>query len=99
MSIRPIHSLDDVRAIEAHPFEAYLPYTSVMHALETQAAKHPERIALKYIQSADLDEPARQWTYPQFVAQVRRAARLFAGFGRDRRTKRQISSQDFLGNA
>ena len=41
MSIRPIHSLDDVRAIEAHPFEAYLPYTSVMHALETQAAKHP----------------------------------------------------------
>ena len=55
MSIRPIHSPDDVRAIEAHPFEAYLPYTSVMHALETQEAKHPDSIALKYIQSADLD--------------------------------------------
>ena len=47
MSIRPIHSLDDVRAIEAHPFEAYLRYTSVMHALETQDAKHPDGIALK----------------------------------------------------
>ena len=64
MSIRPIHSPDDVRAIEAHPFEAYLRYTSVMHALETQQAKHPDGIALKYIQSADLDEPAQQWTYP-----------------------------------
>ena len=41
MSIRPIHSPDDVRGIEAHPFEAYLRYTSVMHALETQEAKHP----------------------------------------------------------
>ena len=47
-----------------------------MHALETQEAKHPDGIALKYIQSADLDEPAQQWTYPQFLAQVRRAARL-----------------------
>ena len=83
MSIRPIHSLDDVRAIEAHPFEAYLPYTSVMHALETQAAKHPERIALKYMQSADLDEPAQHWTYPQFVALIRRAARLFQSLSGD----------------
>lgn len=83
MSIRPIHSPDDVRAIEAHPFEAYLPYTSVMHALETQAAKHPDGIALKYIQSADLDEPAQQWTYPQFVALIRRAARLFQSLSGD----------------
>ena len=83
MSIRPIHSPDDVRAIEAHPFEAYLPYTSVMHALETQEAKHPDGIALKYIQSADLDEPAQQWTYPQFVALIRRAARLFQSLSGD----------------
>ena len=83
MSIRPIHSPDDVRAIEAHPFEAYLPYTSVMHALETQAAKHPDGIALKYIQSADLDEPAQQWTYPQLLAQVRRTARLFQSLSGD----------------
>lgn len=83
MSIRPIHSLDDVRAIKAHPFEAYLCYTSVMHALETQEAKHPDGIALKYIQSADLDEPAQQWTYPQFLAQVRRTARLFQSLSGD----------------
>ena len=77
MSIRPILSTDDVRTIEARPFEEYLPYTSVMHALEAQAAKHPTAIALKYIRSADIEQPAEQWTYPQFVAQVRRAARLF----------------------
>ena len=83
MSIRPIHSPDDGRGIEAHPFEAYLPYTSVMHALDTQAAMHPEGIARKYSQSADLDEPAQQWTYPQFLAQVRRAARLFQSLSGD----------------
>ena len=83
MSIRPIHSPDDVRGIEAHPFEAYLRYTSVMHALETQEAKHPDGIALKYIQRADLDEPAQQWTYPQLLAQVRRTARLFQSLSGD----------------
>lgn len=77
MSIRPILSPDDVRMIEARPFEEYLPYTSVMHALESQAEKHPTGIALKYIRSADVDQPAEQWTYPQFVAQVRCTARLF----------------------
>ena len=54
-----------------------------MHALETQAAKHPERIALKYMRSADLDEPAQHWTYPQFVALIRRAARLFQSLSGD----------------
>ena len=77
MSIRPIHSLDDIRTIESQPFEQYLPYTSVMNALEVQADKHADRIALKYIKSDDLLEPAEQWTYAQFVAQVRRTARLF----------------------
>ncbi|WP_051237514.1 AMP-binding protein [Ottowia thiooxydans] len=77
LSIRPIHCLDDVRAIESRPFEEYLPYTSVMHALEVQAQKHSNRVALQYIKSADLAEPSEAWTYLQFVAQVRRTARLF----------------------
>ncbi len=77
MSIRPIHSLDDILAIESQPFEQYLPYSSVIDALEVQARKHADRIALKYIRSADLNEPADQWTYEQFVAQIRRTARLF----------------------
>ena len=54
-----------------------------MHALETQEAKHPDGIALKYIQRADLDEPAQHWTYPQFVALIRRAARLFQSLSGD----------------
>jgi len=77
VSIRQIFSLDDVRAIESRPFHEYVPYASVMDALEAQAKEHAERIALRYIRSDDLSEPAEQWTYPQFVAQVRRAARLF----------------------
>ncbi|MET4580393.1 acyl-CoA synthetase [Ottowia thiooxydans] len=77
MSIRPIHSLSDVRAIESQSFESYLPFTSVMHALEVQAQRHPTRAALKYVKSSDLAEPAQQWSYPELVAQIRRAARLF----------------------
>lgn len=77
MSIRPIRSLDDIFAIESQPFDKYLPYSSVMDALEVQARRHADRIALKYIKSDDLNEPAAQWTYQQFVAQIRRTARLF----------------------
>ncbi|MGB3067931.1 MAG: AMP-binding protein [Ottowia sp.] len=77
MSIRPIQSVSDVTDIGSRPFEEYLPYRSVAHALQAQAERHPQRVALKYIRSADLAEPAEQWTYPQFAAQVRRAARLF----------------------
>ncbi len=77
VSLRTIFSLDDVRAIESRPFEEYLPYASVMDALEVQAARHPSATALSYIKSADLAEPSERWSYPQFVAQVRRTARLF----------------------
>jgi len=77
MSIRGISSIDDIRAIESQAFSAWLPYASVLDALESQARRSPDRTALRYIRSANLDEPADSWSYTQFVSQVRRAARLF----------------------
>ena len=77
MTIRAITSAQDLAAIEAQPFEAWMPHHNVLAALEAQAQRHPSNVALSYVQSDDLDEPAIQWTYPQFVAQIRRTARLF----------------------
>ncbi|HET9207650.1 MAG TPA: acyl-CoA synthetase [Burkholderiaceae bacterium] len=68
----------DVAAITAQPYDDFIAAHSVTDALERVAQRHAERHALAYIAAPDLAEPAQVWTYARFIADVRRAANLFA---------------------
>lgn len=74
---RGIHGITDIRAIEALPYEAFMPHQSVFDALESSANCHPDRRALTFIESADPSVASTSWTYSQFIEQVRRAAQVF----------------------
>ena len=77
MTLDLISSREDMRAIEARPYSAFMPFADLFDALEATARRHPDRTALRYLHSADPDEPPATWTYSAFVAGVARAASLF----------------------
>lgn len=77
MRPRSIQGIADIQAIEALPYEAFMPHQSVFDALESSANCHPDRRALTFIESADPQVPSKGWTYSQFIDQVRRAAKVF----------------------
>src|SRR5262245_31566916 len=67
----------DVAAITARPYDQFIAAHSVTEGLEQAAQRHAARNALVYIGAPDLALPAQAWTYPRFIADVRRAANLF----------------------
>ena len=77
MKLHPIHTRDDLLALESRPYRAFMPHTWVFQALQATAARLGQRPALRYIRSANLDEAPQVWTYGELVNQIRRAAGLF----------------------
>ena len=77
MRPRSIQGIADIQAIEALPYEAFMPHQSVFDALQSSADRHPERRALTFIESADPLVASKSWTYSHFIDQVRRAAQVF----------------------
>jgi fatty-acyl-CoA synthase len=78
MPIFPIICRDDIQKIEAKPYADFMPHTSVYDGLNASAEKHGKRKALTFITSADPAQAAENWTYAEFMADIRRAANLFA---------------------
>ncbi|RYY94765.1 MAG: acyl-CoA synthase, partial [Comamonadaceae bacterium] len=70
-------SISDIEAIEAAPYDEYLPQRTVWEALESAAARWPDRRALTYIEAPDLSRAPARWSYGDLRAQVVRAANLF----------------------
>ena len=68
----------DVAAITAKPYDDFIAAHSVIDALERVALRHAERNALAYVAATDLALPAEVWIHARFIADVRRAANLFA---------------------
>jgi fatty-acyl-CoA synthase len=77
MAPEPIVSRESIRAIEAQPYSAFMPFTDVFDALQAGADRHPEQAALVYLRSADPLEAADRWSYRELVDGVARAAALF----------------------
>ena len=78
MQRHSIHSIADIEAIESRPYRDFMPHQHIIEALGDVAARHPERRALSYLPDADLDTPARSWTYRDLLVDIRRAANLFS---------------------
>ena len=77
----PIRNQADIAAIEAIPLsERALPESSYA-ALVDASKRSPDAQALSFFLSADRLDEAHVWTYAELVADVTRAANLFAALG------------------
>ena len=77
----PIRNQSDIAAIEAIPLsERALPESSYA-ALVDASKRSPDAQALSFFLSADRLDEAHVWTYAELVADVTRAANVFAALG------------------
>ena len=77
----PIRNQSDIAAIEAVPLsERALPESSYA-ALVDASKRSPDAQALSFFLSADRLDEAHVWTYAELVADVTRAANVFAALG------------------
>jgi fatty-acyl-CoA synthase len=77
----PIRNQSDIAAIEAIPLsERALPESSYAALIEA-SKRSPDSQALSFFLSADRLDEAHVWTYAELVAEVTRAANLFAALG------------------
>lgn len=77
MNPHRIASVADIRRVECEPYARFMAHASVLSALVDTATRHKDRPALTALDSAAPEVAPRRWTHSQFVAEVRRAARLF----------------------
>ncbi len=76
-----VKNLSDIAAIEAVPLiERGLP-ESTYAALAASAKRAPDRMALTFFLSAERLDETHVWTYAKLIADVTRAANLFASLG------------------
>lgn len=76
-----VKNLSDIAAIEAVPLtERGLP-DSTYAALAASAKRTPDRTALTFFLSAERLDKTHVWTYAELLADVTRAANLFASLG------------------
>ncbi|KQO40160.1 hypothetical protein ASF19_00405 [Acidovorax sp. Leaf84] len=73
---RPIRSLDDVQAIEAQPYESFMPWRGLHEALSASAKSFGDRPAISLLKN-DTYQPDTVWTYAQLLDQVTQAANAF----------------------
>jgi fatty-acyl-CoA synthase len=77
MNIVPIRDLSDIKNIEARPYADFMPHESVYSALQDVATRHPERLAITFIEDATDHSLSHSWTHRQLNEQITRAANLF----------------------
>ncbi|WP_208507999.1 AMP-binding protein [Variovorax paradoxus] len=73
-----IRDAEDLARIEARPYASFMAHDHVYDALYEVATLHSTRIALSYLLDADPETPPRHWRYADLLADIRRAANLFA---------------------
>jgi len=76
-----IHSLADIAAIEAQPYERAVEPKSILDIFRLSAERHGNRTAITYLPSGDLEAPPLHWSYRDLFADICRAANLFRTLG------------------
>lgn len=71
----------DVERIERVAVERRFPCRSTLEALQTTESYRPQSIALVDLGPPSLNQAPRQWTYREYLEEVRAAANLFAACG------------------
>jgi fatty-acyl-CoA synthase len=73
-----IETAADLARIAERPYRDFMAHGTVYDALADTAARHPDRPALTFIESADPAMPPRRWTHAALLDEVRATANLFA---------------------
>ncbi len=79
--MKPFRTLADIRALEALPYATQIPARSPVGLIARAAALFPQRDALVFLPSGDLDLPPERVRYVQLLEQIHRAANLFRSLG------------------
>lgn len=77
----PVRSLDDVRRLEAVPFEQAVPVRSTYEIFRGSAQAFGDKTALTFLQSADPGGEVLRWTYAELLAGIHRTANLLHRLG------------------
>ena len=67
----------DIRAIEQMPYHRRGFPTTTYDILRRSAMLYPQRLALRFLATAELDEVAACWTYAELFQDIQRTANLF----------------------
>jgi fatty-acyl-CoA synthase len=78
MKSTQIHDANDIKMIEAQPYDEFMPHQSVYSALQSVAIEYGQRPALTFIQDPTDKTLSKTWTQAEFFAQITRAANLFS---------------------
>jgi fatty-acyl-CoA synthase len=74
-----IQSLEDVQRIGQRPYAEFMAHEHVYDGLSEAAALYPQRKAISFVEVAEVQAPARSWTYAELLRLVHQAANLFSG--------------------
>ncbi|WP_233161369.1 MULTISPECIES: AMP-binding protein [unclassified Achromobacter] len=76
-----IRALSDIERLEREPYDELLPSRSMYEVFQATATLYGDRPALTMLRSAALDDAPTTYTHAQLLAEITRAANLFAHFG------------------
>ncbi|NIF82688.1 AMP-binding protein [Comamonas sp. Tr-654] len=73
---RPVRTLSDVHAIEAQPYEHFMPWNGLYEALCSSAERYGHHPAMTLL-ADDASEVAMSWSYAQLLEKVSRTGNAF----------------------
>ena len=76
-----LSNLSDIEALEARPYRDVVTARTTTELIAQAAARFADRDAFRYLPNADLTTPVRRVNYRELMAQIYRAANLFAAMG------------------
>ncbi len=77
----PIRNNADARALEQTPLSELIPAGNTFDAIRLRAEQDPENIALKFLVPGEVEAPAREVSFGDFMAGCYRAANMFHDHG------------------
>jgi fatty-acyl-CoA synthase len=80
-AVRPIRGIKDIEMLEQSPYDELVPSQSIYEVLQATAELHGDRPALTMLGSAELDDVSAVYTHHELLAEVTRAANMFAELG------------------
>lgn len=78
---RGVKSIQDVIAIERVPYSSRGFAETSYEIIRRSAEKYSDRIAVRYLDTGNLNEEPLSWTYRELLAGIHRAANAFTGLG------------------
>ncbi len=77
----PYSSIEDILKAEALPYREAVPVETTLDIFRRSASLFPERPALTFLESGEVDGPARTLSYSQLLSGIAKAANLFRRLG------------------